>query len=231
MAGSLPLHLLRDNATVTDGRLAIRGVDVIELAERYGTPLFVYDGDHLRARCREAVTAFGPGVACATKVVYATSYQSFPRWPQGIRRVAQPLRVVGHQGAVLHQLEDERGVVVGRIERRVLADHDHVDLGEVDEATLPAERQAFGGILQLAHRRLGAITVGAHLVDEAVQAGVAEPHRRLNEAEGGVPSGCTRSRVSITKRMPPARRIRGRPRPSSRGSRCGSSARSVLSFV
>lgn len=67
MAGPLPLHLLPDNASVSDGRLAIGGVDVIELAERFGTPLFVYDEAHLRARCREAVAAFGPGVAYATK--------------------------------------------------------------------------------------------------------------------------------------------------------------------
>ena len=33
----------------------------------FGTPLFVYDEAHLRARCREAVAAFGDGVAYATK--------------------------------------------------------------------------------------------------------------------------------------------------------------------
>jgi diaminopimelate decarboxylase len=37
------------------------------LAEEHGTPLFVYDEEHLRARCREAVAAFPDGVAYATK--------------------------------------------------------------------------------------------------------------------------------------------------------------------
>jgi diaminopimelate decarboxylase len=37
------------------------------LAERVGTPLFVYDEAHLRARCREAVKAWGDGVAYACK--------------------------------------------------------------------------------------------------------------------------------------------------------------------
>jgi diaminopimelate decarboxylase len=37
------------------------------LAEEYGTPLFVYDEDHLRARCREAVAAWPDGAAYATK--------------------------------------------------------------------------------------------------------------------------------------------------------------------
>ncbi len=48
-------------------RLAVGGCDLVELAERFGTPLFVYDEAHLRARCREAVGAFGDGVAYATK--------------------------------------------------------------------------------------------------------------------------------------------------------------------
>jgi len=64
----LPTHLLPDNSTVaTNGRLTIGGCDVIDLAAEYGTPLFVYDEAHLRARCREAVAAFPDGVAYATK--------------------------------------------------------------------------------------------------------------------------------------------------------------------
>ncbi|HUR18321.1 MAG TPA: diaminopimelate decarboxylase [Acidimicrobiales bacterium] len=49
------------------GRLSIGGVDVLDLAEEHGTPLFVYDEEHLRRRCREAVAAFGAGVAYASK--------------------------------------------------------------------------------------------------------------------------------------------------------------------
>ena len=41
---------------------------MLELAENYGTPLFVYDEAHLRRRCQEAIAAFGSGrVAYATK--------------------------------------------------------------------------------------------------------------------------------------------------------------------
>ena len=39
----------------------------VDLAHEFGTPLFVYDEEHLRARCREAVAAFPDGVAYATK--------------------------------------------------------------------------------------------------------------------------------------------------------------------
>jgi diaminopimelate decarboxylase len=65
---ALPLHLLPETATVSSsGSLAIGGCVVSELADEWGTPLFVYDEGHLRSRCREAVTAFPDGVAYATK--------------------------------------------------------------------------------------------------------------------------------------------------------------------
>jgi diaminopimelate decarboxylase len=61
-------HLLPENARIAqDGRLSIAGVDLCELADAFGTPVFVYDEEHLRARCKEAVEAFGPCVAYATK--------------------------------------------------------------------------------------------------------------------------------------------------------------------
>jgi diaminopimelate decarboxylase len=60
--------LLPDSASVDRaGRLSVGGVDLLDLAAEHGTPLFVYDEAHLRARCREAVVAFGDGVAYASK--------------------------------------------------------------------------------------------------------------------------------------------------------------------
>ncbi len=47
--------------------LVVGGVRIDDLAAEFGTPLFVYDEAHLRARCQEAVEAFGEGVAYATK--------------------------------------------------------------------------------------------------------------------------------------------------------------------
>jgi diaminopimelate decarboxylase len=64
----VPRHLLPDSARVgDDGRLSIGGLDAGALAEEFGTPLFVYDEEHLRRRCREAVAAWGPDVAYASK--------------------------------------------------------------------------------------------------------------------------------------------------------------------
>ena len=65
--GPLPPRLLPDNHRITDGRLFIGGCDTLALAAEHGTPLFVYDEEHLRARCREAVDAFGSGVAYGAK--------------------------------------------------------------------------------------------------------------------------------------------------------------------
>ena len=64
----IPTGLLPDHSSVgPEGQLLIAGVDVAELAAEHGTPLFVYDEDQIRARCREAVEVFGDG-----NVVYAT---------------------------------------------------------------------------------------------------------------------------------------------------------------
>lgn len=64
----LPRHLLPLTSRVDRrGRLSVGGVDLVALAEEHGTPLFVYDEEHLRRRCREAVAAFGEGVAYASK--------------------------------------------------------------------------------------------------------------------------------------------------------------------
>ncbi len=68
MNDPLPSSLLPDTAAIdVDGRLSIGGCDVLGLAERYGTPLFVYDEDHIRSRCGEAVAALGRGATYASK--------------------------------------------------------------------------------------------------------------------------------------------------------------------
>ena len=66
--------LLPDNSTVDDdGMLVIAGVRVDDLAAEYGTPLFVYDEQHIRSRCQQAVRAFGQGVAYAAKAFLCTA--------------------------------------------------------------------------------------------------------------------------------------------------------------
>jgi diaminopimelate decarboxylase len=64
----LERHLLPRSASVDErGHLHIGGIDLLELVEQFGTPLFVYDEDQLRWACREAMAAWGDGTAYATK--------------------------------------------------------------------------------------------------------------------------------------------------------------------
>ena len=64
----LDRRLLSDNTAVgADGMLTVGGCSVADVAAEYGTPVFVYDEQHLRDRCREAVAAFGHD-----RVIYAT---------------------------------------------------------------------------------------------------------------------------------------------------------------
>jgi diaminopimelate decarboxylase len=50
-AAPLGRHLLPDTAEVdAGGRLSVGGVDLLDLAEHVGTPVFVYDEEHLRDR-------------------------------------------------------------------------------------------------------------------------------------------------------------------------------------
>ncbi len=64
----VPWSLLPDNASIGgDGQLIIGGCDTLDLVAEFGTPVFVYDEDHLRSRCREAADAFGEHAVYASK--------------------------------------------------------------------------------------------------------------------------------------------------------------------
>ncbi|MGP0029845.1 MAG: diaminopimelate decarboxylase [Acidimicrobiales bacterium] len=62
-----PALLPRSSTVGPNGHLVVGGLDLLDLAAEFGTPLFVYDEDHLRHACREAVDAWGDGVAYGTK--------------------------------------------------------------------------------------------------------------------------------------------------------------------
>ncbi len=64
---SIPAHLLPGTARTGDGRFEVGGCDLSDVAAAFGTPLLVYDEEHLRNRCREARAAFPAGVSYASK--------------------------------------------------------------------------------------------------------------------------------------------------------------------
>lgn len=53
------------------GHLVIGGCDVVNLVEKHGTPLFIYDEDMLRSQCREFIRAFQMR-SPDTEVIYAS---------------------------------------------------------------------------------------------------------------------------------------------------------------
>jgi diaminopimelate decarboxylase len=59
--------LPRTSTVEENGHLRVGEIDLLDLAAEFGTPLFVYDEYHLRRACRDAVAAWGDGVAYATK--------------------------------------------------------------------------------------------------------------------------------------------------------------------
>jgi diaminopimelate decarboxylase len=59
-AAPVELGLLPFTARIgADGRLVVGGCDLTALADEHGTPLFVYDERHLRARCRDYARFLG----------------------------------------------------------------------------------------------------------------------------------------------------------------------------
>ena len=70
------LTVYPEAASVRDGRLAIGGCDVIELAREFGTPAYIVAEDDLRARAREFVRALGAHHGGHARVLFAA--KAFP---------------------------------------------------------------------------------------------------------------------------------------------------------
>lgn len=60
-------YLLPDDTALLENDVHIGGVSLRQLAQTYGTPLFVYDEQTLRQRARAAAASFSPGTAFASK--------------------------------------------------------------------------------------------------------------------------------------------------------------------
>lgn len=70
--------MLYDNLTVNDkGHLAVGGMDAVELAAKFGTPLYVMDEDVLRANCRTYVNAMHESFGPESAPLYASKALSF----------------------------------------------------------------------------------------------------------------------------------------------------------
>ena len=60
-----------------EGHLTLGGVDVVAMAKKYGTPLYLYDEDRIRERCRTYVTAMKEAFGDDALPLYASKAASF----------------------------------------------------------------------------------------------------------------------------------------------------------
>jgi diaminopimelate decarboxylase len=147
-------QLLPRTATVNDaGVLSIGGVTVAAMAEQFGTPLYVYDEEHLRNRCREAVVAFGKDrVIYATKAFLCGAMARLANEEGLLLDVATggELFAALHAGVpgercVLHgnnkSMEELRAAITARVQHIVVDSFDELDrIEKLHSEGLPAPR-------------------------------------------------------------------------------------------
>lgn len=147
-------QLLPRTATVNDaGVLSIGGVTVAAMAEQFGTPLYVYDEEHLRNRCREAVSAFGKDrVIYATKAFLCGAMARLANEEGLLLDVATggELFAALHAGVpgarcVLHgnnkSIEELRAAITARVQHIVVDSFDELDrIEKLHSEGLPAPR-------------------------------------------------------------------------------------------
>lgn len=139
MTSAIESGLLPGTSEIRQEGLAVGGVLLTELARRFGTPLFVYDEEHLRRRCQDAVAAFGrDNVAYASKAFLCTAMARLAHEEGLLLDVASggELRVALHAGVpadriVLHgNNKDEtelRTAMSARVRHLVVDSFDEMD--------------------------------------------------------------------------------------------------------
>ena len=70
--------MICNNLSVNEkGHLTLGGVDVVDMAEKYGTPLYLYDENRIRERCRTYVNAMRSAFGDSALPLYASKAASF----------------------------------------------------------------------------------------------------------------------------------------------------------
>ena len=70
-------RFISDNISSSGSRLLFAGQDTVRLAEKYGTPLYLYDEERIRHNCRTYLEAVREGFGDDAKVMYASKAASF----------------------------------------------------------------------------------------------------------------------------------------------------------
>ena len=72
--------MICDNISVSkEGHLLFAGQDTVELAARYGTPVYLMDEDKIRENCRKYKKAFSKSFGSSGSVLYASKANCFKR--------------------------------------------------------------------------------------------------------------------------------------------------------
>ena len=72
--------MIYDNLSVnSQGHLVFAGYDTLELAEKFGTALYVMDENRIRQRCREYKTAMAAFLPVGSRPLYASKAMSIKR--------------------------------------------------------------------------------------------------------------------------------------------------------
>ena len=80
MANNLYTKMICDNLSRNElSELTFRGYSLSELASKYGTPLYLYDEDKIREKCRAYISAINDFFDGDGKVMYASKAASFKR--------------------------------------------------------------------------------------------------------------------------------------------------------
>lgn len=77
-----------------EGELCFAGMPLTPLAEKYGTPLYLYDEERIRERCRTYLTAMKEAFGDRAKVLYASKAASFRRLYEIMREEGMGIDVV-----------------------------------------------------------------------------------------------------------------------------------------
>lgn len=87
--------MISENVSYNDGgELTFANMPVSALAEKYGTPLYIYDEERIRERCREYVSAVSEAFSGRGKVLYASKAASFRRIYEIMNEEAMGIDVV-----------------------------------------------------------------------------------------------------------------------------------------
>lgn len=88
-------EMICENLTRNEnGELCLAGMELSPLAEKYGTPLYLYDEERIRHNCRTYLEAVREGFGEKAKVMYASKAASFKRVYEIIREEGLGIDVV-----------------------------------------------------------------------------------------------------------------------------------------